>query len=275
MNDEWKTVTKQDKKRIAKGRKRPPGNHHQLTTAALTDPHATEWSDDSLQIIVEQIHLYKTTLKETDFFKLLVETFEKGSIRPQQLVCYGIGNFARLRSSPLWQMACALNLWDVINSRQDDDSIAKVYYFDPCMSLLEARILTELGIQVINVNERGKRNIRATPTFFFMPHCPMPLYFNMLLENWENLDKILLFGNNLGSHAHRLGSKIPRGVQLLFPFMNEEALSCSRADLRDMEGDFDRAFNDCFLTTIVSSEELPEKPGDDATESEEEGKELL
>jgi hypothetical protein len=275
MNDEWKTVTREDKKRIAKGRKRPPGKHHQSTTAALTDPHATEWSDDSLQTIVEKIHMYKCSLKETDFFKLLVETVENAPIRPRQLVCYGIGNFARLRSSPLWQMACALNLWDFINSRQDDDVIAKVFFFDPCMSLFEASILAELGVQVIHVNERGKRNIQSTPTIFFMPHCPMPLYFNMLVENWENLDKILLFGNNLSSHANRLGSKIPRGFHLLFPFMNEEAMSCSRADLRDMEGDFDRAFNDCFLTTIVPSEELPEKPANDSTESEEEDIEVL
>jgi hypothetical protein len=252
MTDEWKTVTKQDKKRIAKGRKRPQNKIQHLS---ISEAHSTDWSDNSANIIVEQLNTYKCALKETDFSNILVEALGNAHVRPTQLVCFGIGNFARLRSGPLWQMSCALHLWDMMNPTRDDEASSSVYYFDPCMTLVEQRILRNLGIQVLTINERGKRNIQETPTIFFMPHCPMLLYFNMLFENWESLDKILLLGNSLISHTSQLGSTIPRGVQHLIPFIDEKPILYSKADLREMEGDFDRAFNDLFLTSFTCNME--------------------
>lgn len=259
MTDEWTTVTTKDKKRTSKGRTRSSNKLH--LTSKLVTPLAIEWTDDSKQAIVGQINNYKVMLKETDFFQSLVEIFDKATISPQQMVCYGIGNFARPRSGPLWQLACALNLWDMIHSVRYEE--VELFYFDPCTSPMEISILKDFGIQLIEVNERGKRNIHSTPTLFFMPHCPMPLYFNVLLENWENMDKLQIFGNSLCRYAQGMRVKIPQGISLLLPLMKEESTLCSKGDVRDMEGEFDHAFNDCFISTIQCSEELPEKPEDD------------
>jgi len=262
MTDEWTTVTKQDKKRIAKGRKIQINRNRQRTSAAVqAPPDATEWTDESKRLIVEQLYDYKYKLKETDFFKFLTESFNDSPIRPQQIVCYGIGNFGRQRSGPLWQLACALNLWDILQSANDEsEPPVHVYFFDPCSTQLETSILHDLGIQLIQDNERGKRNIHSTATLFFMPHCPMILYFNVLLENWVSLNKVLLFGNQLCKYANRLGIDVPKGVALLVPFLKEIAMTYSKTDVRDMEGEFDRAFNDCFLTMIRCTEALPDRP---------------
>uniref|UniRef100_A0A7N0UDT0 SRR1-like domain-containing protein n=1 Tax=Kalanchoe fedtschenkoi TaxID=63787 RepID=A0A7N0UDT0_KALFE len=40
-------------------------------------------------------------------------------------------------------------------------------------------------VSVIPVNEQGKRQaVTVMPTLFFMPHCDLSLYNNLLLTNW-------------------------------------------------------------------------------------------
>lgn len=73
--------------------------------------------------------------------------------------------------------------------------------FDPVMGEIERAILAKLGCGVIEINEQGKRcccgpiegtegkqkglEARCRPTLFFMPHCPMRLYSNLLWANWS------------------------------------------------------------------------------------------
>lgn len=266
MSDEWTTVTTKDKKRTNKRRARHSNKLH-LTSDLVTQPE-TEWTNDSKRVIVEQLINYKSMLKETDFFKSLIATFDEAILSPQQMVCYGIGNFARPRSGPLWQLACALSLWDMIHSVTYRE--AGLFYFDPCTSPMEISILQDLGIQLIEANERGKRNIHSIPTLFFMPHCPMLLYFNVLLENWENMDKLQIFGNSIGRYAHGIRVKIPQGISLLLPLLKEESIVCSKNDVCDMEGEFDHAFNDCYISTIQCNGQLPEKLEEDTHIEDEE-----
>jgi hypothetical protein len=52
-----------------------------------------------------------------------------------------------------------------------------------------------LGWGVMEENDEGKRRVRG-PTAFFMPHCPMRLYSNLLWANWgDGLKDLVIIGN--------------------------------------------------------------------------------
>lgn len=81
----------------------------------------------------------------------------------------------------------------------------RMLVFDPVIMDLERAVLEKLGCGVMEVNEQGKRcccaqtveepvsarvvgegGNRCQPTLFFMPHCPMRLYSNLLWANWSS-----------------------------------------------------------------------------------------
>lgn len=97
--------------------------------------------------------------------------------------------------------------------RGDGHDHFSMLVFDPVIGKLEITVLEKLGCGVIKENEQGKRccyippkeagqSEDATlgpwdvgeadeqalwrPTLFFMPHCPMRLYSNLLWANWSS-----------------------------------------------------------------------------------------
>lgn len=59
----------------------------------------------------------------------------------------------------------------------------------------DAEIAQHFEITVLNKNESGKRQIESK-TIFFMPHCGMILYQNVLASNWgPDLHNVVIIGN--------------------------------------------------------------------------------
>lgn len=59
----------------------------------------------------------------------------------------------------------------------------------------DAKIVQHFDITVLDKNESGKRQIH-TKTVFFMPHCGMILYQNVLASNWgPALHNAVIIGN--------------------------------------------------------------------------------
>ena len=323
--NEWKVITKNDKKciggsgrRTNRGRRgRAKQQQHLYAVAHGDSSGSTEQSKLSVVQIIQIITNCKKQLEKSHFWinlkdKLLPldddddaeqqqeddgtsEHRQHQSRRHQrrqvkEIVCYGIGNFITTTSSPsysapLWQLACALLIRDIFSTCQyqhqqqqqaqqhqhvDDDVIMiETYYYDPCMTNEEANVLEMLHIKIIPINERGKRvmdsknNLNSSgastsTTFFFMPHCPMNLYTNLLYTNWYNLNQVIMFGNNLVSYTNRLESKPSTGVQilkLLLPYIEQHEIILSKEDVNNAAngGYFENAFNDSCIITFTSS----------------------
>jgi SRR1 len=156
--------------------------------------------------------------------------------------------------------------------------VVPLLYFEPLMTPLEAKILEKLKIQIIQDNERGCRRIgtsvtERSHTLFFMPHCPMRLYSNLLHTNWDDLRQhVIIFGNSLsryidGDQHHQIiqakeKEQSLRVLRMLRPFWKEKRLIIGKDDLNRCAEGFEQAFNDTSLTYFPSTKKWPERPQD-------------
>lgn len=218
------------------------------------------------------------------------------------IVCYGIGNFGgcnrfvtkRSHSSPsLWQLALAL-----IIQEECIDSLGhrrpSLLFFDPVMTKQEQRVLETLGIEIIQDNEMARRTVQidgvttsgrtaeivaaksGQTTLFFMPFCPMLLYCNVLLANWDwnRLQHVVIFGNQLDMYIDdhddgRSDSELDT-LRLLKPLWKSMKMSLFRQDLDQFHNHYQEAFSNSALhwfplkndgTNGQGGElELPERP---------------
>lgn len=187
----------------------------------------------------------------------------------RQIVCYGVGNFSRTSlthfSAPVWQLACALHLFGSL--RKNGMQVSMLYY-EPCSTPFENEILGDLNVQVLTVNERGKRSIQGIPTLFYMPHCPSQLYDNVLWSNWDELvasTLLIIVGNSLRNHCDSLGPATAcPSMHRLLPWLKERRLDSDKLDTEDMAGNFVGAFNDTYWTSFGGpgdiEAEWPERP---------------
>jgi len=259
-DNEWKTVTKNDKKRIARSGRRKGGankggwqEYHGKDTDSSTESHM---SKSELDNIVSQCRL---DLQSTKFFAQLQEKMMRRA-PPASIVCFGIGNFGRTQSTPsapLWQLVCALLLREAWKDRGREISI---YYYEPFMTPEEEVFLNHSRIQVIAENERGRR-VAKEATVFFMPHCPLGLYSNLLFANRHFLHNIVILGNSLTAYANRLEQNEHTALLgHLLPFWEEHLLPLPKDEVSSLPGQFEQAFNDTAIVCFSEINDAPELP---------------
>jgi hypothetical protein len=271
-SSEWTTVTKTSKRCAGKRsrrsvRKVKSSANHQSTSSSLT----LEDIEKSLDACLEE-------LRKSIFFQNFQESLK--ALPSYQfisaIVCYGIGNFGASKNcAPMWQLSFAIAVKEFLAIEQQalkDGEVPKeeqsisVLYFDPCMSQLEAIFLERHGIQIIAENERGKRKTTNT-TLFFMPHCPMMLYSNVIFTNWERISDVIIFGNLLSTYTNRLGKAKAsvKLLRLLEPHWEEVVLPINKQDIDDRPAYFEQAFNDSSLTHFSTNQgcvKWPDRPED-------------
>ena len=234
-----------------------------------------------------------------------------------EIVCYGIGNFLpplsdsnggayslpRYPSAPMLQLAlalvirkhlaihCSRNELKVQNDSDDsgnssnihseNQDLVKMLFFEPIMTELERTILNDaLCVDIIETNERGKRQAQSNGkrTLFYMPHCPMRLYSNVLWANWgEPLwsGNVVVYGNNFHGYDDRILSNEERtdptnAVLKIIPHLvanqiNGLTSNASGGVESDLLVKMENAFNDCVVMTFDSAK-------DDESEEGEEGR---
>jgi hypothetical protein len=254
QEDTWKTVTKTDKKRIARGRKKKKAVDKAAEwqiegTAASEKAHMSE---SELERMVSQCQL---EIESSKFLAALEEAALRGP-PPSSIVCYGIGNFGVKQTTPsasMWQLVCALQLRTMFQKQGVE---VVMYYFEPFMTSEEAVLLEHLSLEVIRENERGRRVVKE-PTVFFMPHCPLVLYSNLLFANRDCLQNLVILGNSLFAYAHRLQKSChTRFLRKLLPFVSETTICIPNEDVKSFSGHFEQAFNDQAVIRFKDTQDL-------------------
>uniref|UniRef100_A0A7N0TLG3 SRR1-like domain-containing protein n=1 Tax=Kalanchoe fedtschenkoi TaxID=63787 RepID=A0A7N0TLG3_KALFE len=233
-----------------------------------------EWAPADVEIdperelkLVHKLHVCMKTLESSDFCSsfldqiqsTLIDSFSRvlGSESKMHMVIYGIGSIEAYEN-PRVQLSLALLMKKRLNW------VGDVEVFDPVLSPTESSVIRSLGCSVIPVNEQGKR-LATRPTLFFMPHCDLSLYNNLLLTNWcpKMLNHIALLGNSFKIYAELASDfKCQRttrnGRHVL------AARKCAdEFEIKIVTADYFRAFNGSswHFFTIDSEEVLPE-PGE-------------
>lgn len=224
-NGEWTTNIPKGRRRQRRGRGGKPskatavnGTSHLAAAMSTMTLHDDE-NDVSIEDVEAALRQCQNELLPSDFYQSVLTRMDKEGEEEsmvQEVVCYGIGNFYTKRSSaPLWQLALAVMLRDWLQERRQKKeadfspgndatttttTTVPMSYFEPRMTAKEQAFLEDqLQIQVITDNERGCRSV-SIKTLFFMPHCPMALYANVLYINWNCLDNVVIFGNSLSNY---------------------------------------------------------------------------
>ena len=244
---------------------------------------------------------------------------ERGRI--DEIICYGIGNFYGARdnryNAPLVQLACVLALRealskeanvDVSNDSQEELQLdvdqVSIVYFEPFIKPIEREVLAHYHVKVLDSNEQGKRRIAkdcqthddaSSPspskrtstcsTLFYMPHCPMRLYSNVLWANWEKElilgGRMIIFGNSFKAYDERIiSSEKKKGdkTNAIFPLLpyscEVDVLSLTLKEFsrnRSRDGhsmnmnsmntlcgqDLEMAFNDCVVIYFQDDASIP------------------
>lgn len=258
MTDEWTTVTQGSKGRgNRKGRRnnRKTKIQEELMRRAIITDTATLTLPELRDLFAQ----CKLDLPRSSFFEALSAVFLEG-LRIKEVVCYGIGNFGQKRATPTapqWQLACIMQLADSIKATSSE---IPIYYFEPFMIEVEKDFLLENSIKIISENEKGRR-IATGHTFFFMPHCPMSLYTNLLLTNCGNLENVTIFGNSLSAYANRLRQNCHTELlKKLEPLFEEKKIPMTKDDINRIPGAFEQAFNDSSLIRFAEGSTLEVPP---------------
>ena len=147
----------------------------------------------------------------------------------------------------------------------NQQGLVRMFFFEPLMTELERTILEDgLCVDIIETNERGKRqangNGTCNRTLFYMPHCPMRLYNNVLWANWGDSlwnGRVVIYGNNFHGYDDRILSAEERtdptnAVLKIIPHLNTEPINgltskSSSGVESDLLVKMENAFNDCVV----------------------------
>ena len=172
---------------------------------------------DSLE--PSRLHSHVATLRQSSWWVALSDAVRsvfpsESATKPGEIVCFGLGSVAG-SANARWQLACAVLLRDLLEGHDAGrasgvESRLPLRVFDPVLSSEELQFLrATFGCEPITENESGARRAGGeddnSATVFFMPHCPLSLYCNVLRANWgPALSRVVIVGNSFASYDERI-----------------------------------------------------------------------
>lgn len=244
--DDWTIVTRKRTNQKRKFPKLKPSKQQEQQTQWA--PIDSETSPEKELQLMRKIQNSIEKLEKSQFFAVFLDQirtpeasrhFDKilQSKHKLKMVIYGIGSIESYES-PRMQLSLAVLM------KRNLDWIGEMEVFDPIISLTESKVMEDLGFRVLSVNEDGRRQV-VDPILFFMPHCEVELYDNLLKTNWRHdlLNKIILLGNSFEKYEqHRLVSK-NRGLDDLRKHLLAVQRFTKEFEIRIVSDDYFRAFH--------------------------------
>jgi hypothetical protein len=182
--------------------------------------------------------------------------------------------------------------------------LVPMVYFEPFLQAVEREVLTQhFHVNILDENERGKRCVDrnqqlnfesesdvslegpcgktsipspSSTTLFYMPHCPMRLYSNLLWANWKPElmlnGRLIILGNSFTAYDDRIVDSQKRRdeTNAIFPslkWVQETPVLVKSLGTNTRKNVFDRngalsdqhlemAFNDCVVATFVLGDQF-------------------
>ncbi|KAL0477526.1 hypothetical protein AKO1_010844, partial [Acrasis kona] len=152
-----------------------------------------------------KIKQHMEEIKDSPFFTELVSTITKCVGNESfSLVSFGIGDMIDSNISQ-YQSACLILLSKHFNTLTNE-------LYDPVMVMRYEALLPqvmdainqnfETTFKWINKNEECKRQV-SQKTLFFMPHCSLKMYLNLIQHNLNTLNLLLILGNSFSNYVDR------------------------------------------------------------------------
>lgn len=253
-NGEWTVVVPR------RGRRAKP-----IRTAKMPEakeswaPTDSEGDPERVLKLTRKVEISMKKVENSLFFQTFMKQIEDPEIfgcfhrvlrsdSEMQIVAYGIGSIESYEP-PRLQLSLALLM------KRKFSWIGGIEIFDPVLSKTECQVLESFGCTILSINEQGRRNV-LKPTLFFMPHCEVELYNNLMQANWsaDSLKHIALFGNSFDAykHASELNGSIVHSAKHLLAateFVDEFKVEI-------VSDDFFRAFHDSswhFFGSVLDS----------------------
>ncbi|RIB15602.1 SRR1-domain-containing protein [Gigaspora rosea] len=207
QNEEWKVVSKKTALKPARISATIRKNHNfqYLSQDSKKKNRSKNVLQNSSENVIYFIEEKMQALKKSVFFQELKEIIDFQLLPPNRptlvdIVCYGIGSIEKSRTSQ-YQFALMLlfkNLFQITG---------KIYAYDPILSQVDTEVLTHYNIESIKINEKAKRAV-TNHTLFYMPHCPLGLYNNLIEANWDRvkLKDVIIVGNRLDFYNERINA---------------------------------------------------------------------
>lgn len=109
-------------------------------------------------------------------------------------------------------------------------------------------VLSSFKCAQLPSNTCGKHS-SMSKTLYYMPHCPLGLYGNLLLSNWElpRLKNTIIIGNSFSNYDSRRLSNKAENNQYSDSFLFQALPYIKELSLELRSESFGNAFNDQFL----------------------------
>ncbi|KAG0460499.1 hypothetical protein HPP92_020796 [Vanilla planifolia] len=223
----------------------------------------------------EEVQETKEAIKETEAFmnllfvmrhdpevKMNISRILAGPHKSLNLVIYGLGSLEVMYTSQ-FDLAFALLL-----KEESILPIEAIEVFDPYVSSREIRVLMDLGVRVVTVDDRCRRRVDR-PTIFFAPRSDFWLVGNILEANFfpERLNKMVFIITSLYHKREVRQNEYHERLRYLWAIEKYKSKDVrvflssysSYAELRDFKINFYNIIQDKDLKALLADISFPKR----------------
>ncbi|KAG0460397.1 hypothetical protein HPP92_020694 [Vanilla planifolia] len=227
------------------------------------------------QRVKEEVQETKEAIKETEAFmnllfvmrhdpevKMNISRILAGPHKSLNLVIYGLGSLEVMYTSQ-FDLAFALLL-----KEESILPIEAIEVFDPYVSSREIRVLMDLGVRVVTVDDRCRRRVDR-PTIFFAPRSDFWLVGNILEANFfpERLNKMVFIITSLYHKREVRQNEYHERLRYLWAIEKYKSKDVrvflssysSYAELRDFKINFYNIIQDKDLKALLADISFPKR----------------